>query len=109
MMIKSYKHRCNLLVLFFSLCCSAVCAQQQASNPALTTVSTPTNSSAVPDEARYRIGPGDVLEIRIYNRPTLSRDGVRVEGNGKFRMPLIDTEIQAACKTEGEIAKELSV
>src|SRR6185295_10809601 len=64
--------------------------------------------SAVPDEARYRIGPGDVLEIRIYNRPTLSRDGVRVEGNGKFRMPLIDSDIQAACKTEGELSKEIS-
>jgi polysaccharide biosynthesis/export protein len=71
-----------------------------------------TNTAATADKAaqddRYRIGPGDVLDIRIYNRPQLSRDGVRVEGNGMFRMPLIDSEIQAACKTEGELAKELS-
>ncbi len=60
------------------------------------------------EDDRYRIGPGDVLDIRVYNRPNLSREGVRVEGNGMFRMPLIETEIQAACKTEGEIAKELS-
>src|SRR5689334_17287063 len=103
-MIKAY----NLLPLFFSLCCSAVWGQQPTPNPALTTASTTTNSPAVPDDARYRIGPGDVLDIRIYNRPTLSRDGVRVEGNGKFRMPLIETEIQAACKTEGELAKDIS-
>lgn len=57
---------------------------------------------------RYRIGPGDVLDIRIYNRPQLSRDAVRVEGNGMIRMPLIDTEIKAACLTEGELAKEIS-
>lgn len=57
---------------------------------------------------RYRIGPGDLLDIRILNRPNLSRDSVRVEGNGMIRMPLIDTEIQAACKTEGELAKEIS-
>lgn len=57
---------------------------------------------------RYRIGVGDVLEIRIYNRPQLSRDAVRVEGNGMIRMPLIEGEIQAACKTEGELAKEIS-
>ncbi len=57
---------------------------------------------------RYRIGPGDVLDIRILNRPNLSRDSVRVEGNGMIRMPLIDTEIQAACRTEGELAKEIS-
>jgi len=35
---------------------------------------------------RYRIGPADVLDIRIYNRPQLSRDAVRVEGNGMIRM-----------------------
>lgn len=57
---------------------------------------------------RYRIGPGDVLDVRIYNRPQLSRDAVRVEGNGMIRMPLIDGEIQAACKTEGELAKDIS-
>ena len=57
---------------------------------------------------RYRIGPGDVLDIRIYNRPQLSRDAVRVEGSGMIRMPLIETEIKAACLTEGELAKEIS-
>jgi polysaccharide export outer membrane protein len=64
-------------------------------------------ASSQPDD-RYRIGPGDVLDIRIFNRPNLSRDAVRVEGNGMIRMPLIDTEIQAACKTEGELAAEIS-
>src|SRR5215470_16498286 len=57
---------------------------------------------------RYRIGPGDVLDIRIYNRPQLSREAVRVEGSGMFRMPLIETEIQASCLTEGELAKEIA-
>ena len=57
---------------------------------------------------RYRIGPGDVLDIRIYNRPQLSREAVRVEGSGMIRMPLIETEIQAACLTEGELAKEIA-
>jgi polysaccharide export outer membrane protein len=61
-----------------------------------------------PADDRYRIGPGDVLDIRIYTRPQLSRDAVRVEGNGMIRMPLIETEIQAACQTEGELAKEIS-
>ncbi len=61
-----------------------------------------------PADDRYRIGPGDVIDIRIYNRPQLSREAVRVEGNGMIRMPLIETEIRAACVTEGELAKEIS-
>lgn len=57
---------------------------------------------------RYPIEPGDVLDIRVFNRPQLSREAVRVENNGMIRMPLIDGEIQAACKTEGELAKEIA-
>jgi polysaccharide export outer membrane protein len=64
---------------------------------------------AAPATERYRIGAGDVLEIRVYNRPQLSRDAVRVEGNGMIRMPLIDGDIQAVCKTEGELAKDISL
>ena len=65
-------------------------------------------SNNVQADDRYRIGPGDILDIRIFNRPNLSRDAVRVEGNGMIRMPLIETEIQAACRTEGELAKEIA-
>src|SRR6185369_5284796 len=63
---------------------------------------------AYAQDDRYRIGTGDVLDIRIYNRPQLSREAVRVEGSGMIRMPLIETEIQAACLTEGELAKEIA-
>src|SRR5947207_4310611 len=79
---------------------SAYLATAQETKPAATT-------TAKAGE-RYRIGPGDVLEVRVYNRPQLSREAVRVEGNGMIRMPLIDGDIQAACRTEGELAKEIS-
>ncbi len=65
-------------------------------------------NAASQSDDRYRIGPGDVLDIRILNRPNLSREAVRVEGNGMIRMPLIETEIRAACLTEGELAKEIA-
>src|SRR6187549_1766371 len=64
-------------------------------------------SQQSPDD-RYRIGPSDILDVRILNRPQLSREAVRVEGNGMIRMPLVETEIQAACLTEGELSKEIS-
>ncbi len=99
----------TIAVLFVLVSANAV-AQQPTTSAVLSPSPTPA-ASAMPvtsEDDRYRIGPGDVLDIRIYNRPHLSREGVRVEGNGMFRMPLIDTEIQAACKTEGELAKEIS-
>jgi polysaccharide export outer membrane protein len=55
----------------------------------------------------YHIGAGDVLDIRVFNRPQLSRDAVRVDGRGMIRMPLIEGEIQAACRTESDLAREI--
>src|SRR5438874_6593642 len=83
-------------------------AQPANSNPSPSPLPSVAKSSSESGD-RYRIGPGDLLDIRIYNRPQLSRDAVRVEGNGMIRMPLIEGDIQAACKTEGELAKEISV
>lgn len=80
----------------------------------------PTSASPVADGARdgvaprqpagdrYRIGPGDVLDIRVFNRPQLTREAVRVEGNGMIRMPLVEGELRAACRTEGELAGEIA-
>jgi polysaccharide export outer membrane protein len=88
------------------------CAQQTEQTAAATDKPPVADASKVAlttnDDNRYRIGPGDVLDIRILNRPNLSREAVRVEGSGMIRMPLIDNEIQAACKTEGELAKEIA-
>jgi polysaccharide biosynthesis/export protein len=77
--------------------------------PSTTTAPASTaNAMMSKSDIRYRIGPGDVLDIRVFNRPNLSREAIRVEGNGMIRMPLIEDEIQAACLTEGELAKEIS-
>src|SRR2546422_7734461 len=84
---------------------------QETVDKTASTVTAPASAKTAASQLddRYRIGPGDVLDIRIFNRPNLSRDAVRVEGNGMIRMPLIEGDIQAACKTEGELSKEISV
>jgi polysaccharide export outer membrane protein len=91
------------------LALSGFCLAQQTPNSTTSSpASTKLSAAASSADDRYRIGPGDVLDIRIFNRPHLSREAVRVEGNGMIRMPLIDTEIKAACLTEGELAREIS-
>ena len=93
------------ILLCLVLMSSAIMAQQTANAGSQIQPASAITSS---EDDRYRIGPADVLDIRIFNRANLSRDAVRVEGNGMIRMPLIEGEIQAACKTEGELAKEIS-
>jgi polysaccharide biosynthesis/export protein len=64
--------------------------------------------ASAPSGEAYRIGPGDVLEVRVFNRPQLSREALRVEGDGTIRMPLVEGEIRAACLTEAELAQEIA-
>ena len=59
-------------------------------------------------DGRYRIGPGDVLDIKIFNKPQFSREGVKVDQRGMIRMPLVKEEIKAACHTEDELAAEIT-
>ena len=114
---------CTLLLLLAALSAplaSASPGQQQPQQPAkpsdtlverrVSAVETPKPADATqkPFDERYRIGVGDVLEIRVFNRPQLTREAVRVEGDGMIRMPLIEGQVQAACQTEGELASEIA-
>lgn len=108
---KSLFPRCSkaLLAVFFG--CSLSVLQSRAQDavlpPGPAAIEQSAQSPAKADE-RYLIGPGDVLEIRVYNRPQLSHDAVRVDDRGMIRMPLLEEEIRAACRTDGELASAIT-
>ena len=60
------------------------------------------------NDTRYRIGPGDVLDVRVARAPELSREAVRVDQTGNIRMPMLDVDIPAACQTEGELGENIA-
>lgn len=102
-----------LLATLVSLCgVRAGRAQTPVPNAPATNAATPTASTGHRATAQtaepYRIGAGDVLDIRVFNKPQFSRDTVRVTARGTIRMPLLAKEIRAACRTEEELAAELS-
>lgn len=81
----------------------SVCAQELNKNA----IAAPASLDPVTSDL-YRIGSGDVLEVRVFNRPQLSREAVRVDNGGLIRMPMIDGEIRAVCRTEAELANEIA-
>src|SRR4030095_2443157 len=84
--------------------CPAHAQQQSAAAAAPEThVAASPKISRDDSDQRYRIGPGDVLDIKVFNKPQVNREGVRVDPRGKIRMPLIKEEIVAACHTEAEL------
>jgi polysaccharide export outer membrane protein len=66
------------------------------------------SNSGTRSDDRYRIGPGDILDIRIFNKPQFNREGVRVDPRGMIRMPFIKEEIKAACHTEVELEADVT-
>jgi polysaccharide export outer membrane protein len=88
---------------------SSLAAVSSANNgaPIQTKAVDPSPRTAESD-TRYRIGPGDVLDVRVARAPELSRDAVRVDQSGMIRMPMLDNDIQAACLTEGELAQSIA-
>jgi polysaccharide export outer membrane protein len=98
-------------VVLLGLFLSPASAQQQTTAAAASTetlVAAPSPSLMISgsrddSDQRYRIGPGDVLDIKVFNKPQFNREGVRVDPRGMIRMPLIKAEIVAACRTEAEL------
>jgi polysaccharide export outer membrane protein len=93
-----------LIVAVLILCCyaggSRVSAQQSIGQAPMVKVA---DRPASTDDTRYRIGAGDVLTVVVRKAAELSGT-VRVDQRGMIRLPMIDGEIFAACKTETELA-----
>src|SRR5687768_10392220 len=94
--LNSMRKTIGLMAMMITLVASAAAQQRQAlvrprsaTTSAPTAVRTSTPRTTLGSE-RYRIGPGDVLEVRLYKLPELSRDALRVEESGTIRMPLVD-------------------
>lgn len=86
----------------------AIAALVAAWIPLLASAQTRTNPTSDGKDDLYRIGAGDVVEVRVFNRPQLSRDAVRVDNHGMINLPMIDKEIQASCHSEAELALEIA-
>src|SRR6266480_5969214 len=95
---------CELVLLLF-LCASPAAIAQQVSEEPTTSQKA---AATLIDDARYRIGPGDVLEIRVMKAPELSVESVRVDQRGMIRMPMLEGDIKAACFTETELAQGIA-
>ena len=48
---------------------------------------------------KYLLGPGDVLDLRVYDEPQLSGQLV-VNDEGKLEVPFIEEPIPALCRTD---------
>ncbi len=94
-----------LSLLLALVSCSSAAAQPK---PETASASRLSDGTAISTDTRYRIGPGDVLQIFVRKAPELSIEAVRVDQRGMIKIPMIDDAVKAACKTESELAADIS-
>jgi len=82
--------------------------QPNGANSASTMPAARASYTGLDSDNRYRIGPGDILDIKVFNKPQFTREGVKVDPRGRIRMPLVKDEIIAACRTEEELETEIT-
>lgn len=106
--------RLKLVVLLTFVCCccgaAAVFAQEggSASVSQGSVVNTSTSASALDGMGikKYLLGPGDVLELRVYNETQFNGPLV-VDDEGNIAVPFIEQPIRAQCRNDREIRADI--
>ncbi len=78
--------------------------QQQTSSPGVS------QSPGIDNQGirNYLLGPGDVLDVRVFGQPDLSSTN-QVDSDGNLSsLPFLETPIPAKCRTEKQVQKDIA-
>lgn len=74
--------------------------------PALTQSSSTVDTQGI---RNYLLGPGDVLDVRIFGQPDLNATA-EVDSDGNISsLPFLETPVPAKCRTEKEVQKDITL
>ncbi|MDT5262658.1 MAG: polysaccharide biosynthesis/export protein [Acidobacteriota bacterium] len=103
----------SLLLLLALSCLVATAAAQQdggGSAPQMPVVNTSSSSGAPSLDGmgvkKYLLGPGDVLDLRVYNEPQFNGTLI-VNDEGMLEVPFVETPILAQCRNDREIKQDV--
>ena len=79
--------------------------EQQSASPAPSQGPTAVDAQGIKN---YLLGPGDVLDVRVFGQPDLNAV-VEVDSDGNISsLPFLETPIPAKCRSEKEVQKEIA-
>ena len=102
-----------VLAVCVSVATATALAQQQdgggGQSPQVPVVNTASNGSPSLDTMgvkKYLLGPGDILDLRVYNEPQFNGRLV-VNDEGNIEVPFVEDPIPARCRTDREIKQDI--
>jgi polysaccharide export outer membrane protein len=102
----------SVVLLVLAICCAAIAVvAQDGSAPVSQGAVVNTSSSGEPSldsmgVKKYLLGPGDVLDLRVYNEPQFNGPLV-VDDEGNIAVPFIETPVRAQCRSDREIKVDI--
>ena len=89
--------------------CVTITALSQGQSPASTSDFQMTSSNLENQGVRrYRLGPGDILDVRVFGQPDLNST-VEIDEDGNISsLPFIEDPIPAKCRNEKEVQKSIT-
>jgi polysaccharide export outer membrane protein len=98
------------VLLLLALCSLALTAMAQdgagSQVPVVNTASSGAPSLDSMGVKKYLLGPGDVLDLRVYNEPQFNGPLV-VDDEGNVSIPFIEVPIRAQCRSDREIKQDV--
>jgi polysaccharide export outer membrane protein len=100
--------RARSLFLALAICAAAApaLAQEQAPAPQVSAPASSGTSLDVMGIKKYLLGPGDVLDLRVFNEPQFNGTLV-VNDEGNIEVPFVDRPIPARCRADREIKADI--
>jgi polysaccharide export outer membrane protein len=101
-----------VVVVFAILNCLIVLVhaqeQQQQGTPSSNAGTSEPSSLDIQGIKNYLLGPGDVIEVRVFGQPDLSST-VQVDSDGNLSsLPFLETPVPAKCRTEKQVQKDIA-
>ena len=97
-----------LVLVLTSVCMFVSLAQAQEQQQPSTPTGSQSSSLDVQGIKSYLLGPGDVLDVRVFGQPELSSQ-VQVDSDGNLSaLPFLETPIKAKCRTEKEVQNDIA-
>src|SRR5215216_4799080 len=99
----------SLILALAFVCMLAVSVRAQESQPQ-DPPPTPSQSPGLDVQGikNYLLGPGDVLDVRVFGQPELTST-VQVDSDGNLNgLPFLEIPVRAKCRTEKEIQRDIT-
>ena len=99
----------SLLLVFAFVCVSAISVCAQEAQPQQTAPPPPNPGLDVQGIKTYLLGPGDVVDVRVFGQPDLNGTA-QVDSDGNLNaLPFLEVPIRAKCRTEKEVQKDIQI